>query len=92
MKTALKVGANQEGEASVARLHPDDLRRLGAKKGDILFVEHRHAWYGGLKSCKVRCGDPLPADRPAGVIRLSPEKVAEAMVKEGERVNVEKIL
>jgi hypothetical protein len=81
-----------EKDKAIAILHNLKMKEISAQEGDILFVENKNWWYGGLKSCKVRCGRGLEEKENVEFIYLSDEKIKEGTFKEGEIVKVEKIL
>jgi SSS family solute:Na+ symporter len=72
-----------------AILHPDDLARMKARPGDILYVAHRHWWWGGLRSLHVTAGEP--AAKP-GILKLSPAQIQGGKLRAGDQVRVEKIM
>ncbi|BBM84914.1 sodium:solute symporter family protein [Candidatus Uabimicrobium amorphum] len=78
------------GEGDVAHLSTEDMEKLCAKPGDILFVADPRAWLGGLRSIQVKAGEPH--DKPS-VIRLSENLIdLGSLHLDKEKVTVEKLL
>lgn len=78
------------GEGNEARLSKEDMEKLCAKPGDILFVADPRAWLGGLRSAQVRAGEPH--DKPS-VILLSEETIEQGSLHaDKQAVTVEKLL
>jgi len=90
-KVVLRVveAERPEGERDVATVHPDDLARLKARPGDMLYASDRRWWLGGLRSVHLRAGDP--GGEP-GTIALDPANMARGELGPQERVLVEKIM
>jgi SSS family solute:Na+ symporter len=90
-RIVLRVATAQrpEGESDVAMLHPEDLARLRAQPGDILYAADRRWWLGGARSVHLRAGEP--GGEP-GVITLDPSALAPGSLGPQEAVRVEKIM
>ncbi len=71
------------------RLAPEDLSRLDAAPGDLLFVSHPGFWHGGLRGAHVRAGAPWPAP---GQVRVPLPVLERIRVGPGEPVRVERLL
>ena len=78
-----------ENEANVVTLHPDDLARLHAKPGDMLYAADRRWWLGGLRSAHVRAGQP--GGQP-GTVAIDRRSLAPGELGPQTQVRVEKIL
>jgi hypothetical protein len=78
-----------EGRSDAAILHPDDLARLKAQPGDILYASDRRWWLGGLRSVHLRAGDP--GGEP-GTVALAPSRLEAGELGPQEQVLVEKIM
>jgi SSS family solute:Na+ symporter len=74
-----------------AVLSANDLAKLKARPGDLLFIEDERWWYGGLRSVQLRAARPHEDD---GVLQISAEalEAGHLSVDAGRRVRVQKIL
>jgi len=79
----------REGSEPEAQIHLQDLEKIKAKLGDLLYVADKRRWLGGLKSMHIKAG--TPAKKP-GIILLPAEQIKSARLKTGELVRVEKIM
>jgi hypothetical protein len=81
-----------------ALIHPDDLMAMKTEPGDLIYVQDKRWWLGGLKSLHTRAASPameaevqnLKAEK--GVIFLSAKNIALGMLNAAEPVKVEKIM
>jgi len=78
-----------EAEANVATVHADDLARLKANAGDMLYACDTRWWFGGLHSVHLRAGDP--GGEP-GTIAIDRSNLETGHLGPRERVTVEKIM
>ncbi|RMF78559.1 MAG: hypothetical protein D6744_10000, partial [Planctomycetota bacterium] len=76
-------------EYSIVRLSSREMERLKAKPGDLVYVEDRRWWLGGLRSLHARAGEPH--DEP-GMIWVSPEALEYGSLLADRPVRVEKLL
>ncbi|HOX38240.1 MAG TPA: sodium/solute symporter [Candidatus Brocadiia bacterium] len=47
-----------EGEKDLVKIHPDDLAKMKARPGDILYAADRRWWFGGARSAHLKAGEP----------------------------------
>jgi len=78
-----------ETDGETVALHPDDLERLQAEPGDLLYIADARFYLGGLRSLHVKAGPP--SDR-RGVARLPRRLVEEGNLKPEKGVRVEKVM
>jgi solute:Na+ symporter, SSS family len=90
-KIALKLIADAGIAEPVVMVHRTDLERLSAEPGDLLYLADKRWWLGGLRSLHIKAGDP-PDDVQPGTVRLSPTKIQEGRLREGEDLIVELII
>ncbi len=69
-------------------LSHDDLRRIGARPGDPLYVADARRWLGGLRSAHVRAAKSHASD---GEIHVAAEMMTTAMLDPHRAVCVEMI-
>ncbi|MBN1422831.1 MAG: sodium/solute symporter [Planctomycetes bacterium] len=86
------TAARSEDERDVAILHPDDLARLRAAPGDLLYAADPRRWLGGLRSVHLRAGEAGEAGGEPGTIVLDPSTLEHGRLGPQERVRVEKIM
>jgi len=85
-------------EVSDALVHPDDLRVMAAEIGDLLYVQDKRRWLGGLKSVHTKASslademETRGIKAEQGVIMLPVETIKEGHLNAGELVRVEKIM
>ena len=88
-KARLRVQADAGlSDFETAILPTQALETMSANTGDILYVSDPRWWFGGLRSVHVRAAGPGEDD----VLRLHPEALADAHLRDGQMVVVEKIL
>ena len=90
-KIDLTLVADADLTESVAIIHPDDLERLAAAPGDLMYLADRRWWLGGLRSLHIHAGEPTDATTP-GTVRIAPAKIEEGRLRIGEDVVVEMII
>lgn len=78
-----------EDERDIATLHPDDLARLRAGPGDLLYASDPRRWLGGVRAVHLRAGE---AGGEPGTIVLDPSNLERGRLGPQERVRVERIL
>ncbi len=61
---------------------------MAARPGDMLYVSDPRWWFGGLRSVHVRAGEPGDGE----VLRIHPEALADAHLRDGQAAVVEKII
>ncbi len=85
-------------EVNDALIHPDDLMAMKTEPGDLIYVQDRRWWLGGLKSLHSRAASPaMEAEAQKqkaekGVIFLSSKNIEMGMLNAGEVVRAEKIM
>ncbi len=77
-----------EADTDVAILDPDAMDKMKARTGDMIYINHRWWWTGGLRSIHVKAGEPTAKK---GEIFLSRSLIEESRLRPGDRVKVEKI-
>ncbi|MBX3176294.1 MAG: sodium:solute symporter family protein [Candidatus Hydrogenedentes bacterium] len=70
-----------------AQLSREHLDTLAAEPGDLLYICDRRWWLGGLHSIHLKAAEPGGAD----TVRMCPEAMAGAHLKNGDRVWIEKM-
>ncbi len=90
-KPILLKGKARDMAPEYVVLSAEDMERIKARPGDLLFVEHERWWYGGL--CSVQLRAARPHDEP-GVLHISDEalQAGKLSVDFGRRLRVQKIL
>ncbi|MFH1725330.1 MAG: sodium:solute symporter family protein [Elusimicrobiota bacterium] len=83
----LELKAARSG--SKALLHPSDLNRLAGKRGDLIYVEDRRWWLGGLRSVHVTAE---PSGAQAGAVVLPDRFIEEGGLRPGDQVRVQKVI
>jgi len=78
-----------DAEQRLVILAPEDMNRLKARPGDLLYIRDRRWWTGGLRSAHVIAGEPTGK---AGEIRVSADLLKEQNLTGSDVVLVEKIL
>jgi len=76
-------------EYAIVRLSSDEMERLKARPGDLLYIADARWWLGGLRSTHCRAGDPH--ERP-GVVLIHGDTYNDASFVAGRPVRVEKVL
>jgi SSS family solute:Na+ symporter len=76
-----------KGSDSVV-VSPQSMATLAADPGDLLYLCDRRWWLGGLHSTHVKAGESAECD---GVVRVCPEILANAHLKHGDAVYIEKL-
>lgn len=76
-------------EYPIVRLSSDEMERLKAQPGDLLYIADARWWLGGLRSTHCRAGDPH--ERP-GVVLIHGDTYNDASFVAGRPVRVEKVL
>ena len=61
---------------------------MAARPGDILYVSDPRWWFGGLRSVHVRAGQP----GDGAVLRMHPDALTDAHLRDGQTAVVEKII
>ncbi len=90
-KIRLKLIADDGLTDPVATIHTDDLKRLAAAPGDLMYLADRRWWLGGLRSLHIKAAEPTDQAQ-LGTVRLSPAKIEEGRLRTGEEVVVEMII
>ncbi|MBN1345337.1 MAG: sodium/solute symporter [Phycisphaerae bacterium] len=90
-KIRLKLVSDDGVAEDVVAVHPDDLSRLSAAAGDLLYLADKRWWLGGLRSLHINAGDST-AGVERGTVRLSSSKIEEGRLRVGEPVVVELIM
>jgi SSS family solute:Na+ symporter len=75
-------------DAETVVVPPEALETMAAEPGDILYVSDPRWYFGGLRSVHLRAGQPVGDD----VLRMHPDALADAHLRESQMVVVEKIL
>jgi len=78
-----------EDEADLVTLHPDDLARLKARPGDMVYAADRRWWFGGLRSAHLRVGEP--GGQP-GTVAIDRSKLVVGELGPQTQVRLEKIM
>ncbi|MCK4873198.1 MAG: sodium:solute symporter family protein [Phycisphaerales bacterium] len=76
-------------EYSIVRFSTDDLQRMKAEEGDLLYVSDARWWLGGLRSSHCRAGKPHDRN---GVVMMTDEAFELASFVKGRPARVEKLL
>ena len=76
-----------EGEYDVAKFSKNDMERMKASVGDLVYVSDKRSWMGGLKSCHTSFGEPHDED---GVVYLSTDLIENGLFVEGRVLKAEK--
>ena len=88
----------KEAEVSDALIHAEDLAKMEAEIGDLIYVADKRIWLGGLKSVHTKVSsitEEIEASKvkaEKGVIFLSLETIKNGVLNAGELVRVEKIM
>jgi SSS family solute:Na+ symporter len=77
-----------EAETELAVLDPDAMEAMKARPGDLVYVNHRRWWTGGLYSLHAKAGD---STAKKGEILMSRSMIEESKLRPGDMVRVEKI-
>jgi len=78
----------KEGKEDQALIHPDDLARIKAGSGDIVYLADSRRWVLGLLGIHA----PVDPGAEKGSVFLSPKLIKESQLKPGRTVRVEKIM
>jgi SSS family solute:Na+ symporter len=78
-----------EADTEEGILDPEAMAAMKARPGDMIYVNDRRWWTGGLRSIHVKAGEPKAR---SGEILLSRSLIQESRLRAGEKVRVEKIL
>jgi hypothetical protein len=87
----LRLACDDDLAGPVALIHPEDLARVGAAPGDLMYVADKRWWLGGLRSLHINAGEPDGRIQP-GTVRLSAASIEEGRLRAGEKVFVEMII
>jgi len=85
-------------EVTNALLHPEDMEKMDVEPGDLIYVQDKRLWLGGLKSVHARVSSVTGEIQAQGiksekgVLLLPLEAVKEGLLNAGELVRVEKIM
>jgi SSS family solute:Na+ symporter len=76
-----------DGAGEVVRFSGEEMRRMSAREGDLVYISDRRRWLGGLKSIHSVLGPP---HEEAGVVHLSGEQIETGLFVEGRVLVAEK--
>ena len=76
-----------KGEGEEASFSQQDMKRMAANPGDLVYITDRRGWLGGLKSIHAVYG---PAHDVEGVVRLNPGQIESGMFVQGRALRAEK--
>ncbi|MCK5331535.1 MAG: sodium:solute symporter family protein [Candidatus Marinimicrobia bacterium] len=76
-----------EGEGNIIRMSQNDMRKMKAREGDLLYLCDKRKWLGGLKSIHVVFGKPHDED---GIIYIIDEQRKGGLFAEGRILTAEK--
>ncbi|HEX9253336.1 MAG TPA: sodium:solute symporter family protein, partial [Ignavibacteriaceae bacterium] len=65
----------------------NDMQKMAADPGDLVYISDKRKWLGGLKSIHSRYGEPHDED---GVVYISKEQLEHALFVEGKMLEAEK--
>ncbi len=74
---------------AVVRLHADEMHRLRANEGDLIYIADGRWWLGGLRSIHARVG---AAHNAPATVWIAPEAFDHGSFLEGKPVVIEKLL
>ena len=75
-------------EEKIARFSPEDMETMAAEVGDLVYIEDKRWWLGGLKSVHARIGEPH--NKGKGVVILSRELAESGQFVKGKVLRAEK--
>jgi len=78
----------KEGKEDKALIHPEDMARLKALVGDIVYIRDSRWWSVGLLAVHAK----VEPGTEKGAVFLSPGLIKEARIRAGRTVTVEKIM
>lgn len=78
-----------EGDEELVYLTQNDMDKLKARPGDILYIADHRAWLGGLRSSHIKAGEPHSETE---TIIISQKCFDEGNFLKDKRVKVEKII
>ncbi len=79
----------EESEDAVAYLSENDLKRLAAEEGDLIYITDSRKWLGGLLSVHTKVGEGKHPE--TGIVYLPKVLKEHAQFKEGRSLRIEKI-
>ncbi len=75
------------GEGNLVLMSENDMRKMRAREGDLLYLCDKRKWMGGLKSIHAVYGAPHQQD---GVIKITDEQQKSGMFVKGRLLTAEK--
>jgi solute:Na+ symporter, SSS family len=89
LQVLVQEDLEEEGATTFNAIVPQAaLGTMAAGPGDLLYASDPRWWFGGLRSVHIKAGEP----GEEGVIRISPQALRVAHLREGQEVLVEKIM
>jgi SSS family solute:Na+ symporter len=77
----------KEGDDDIANFSKNDMAKMAANVGDLVYICDARKIYGGLKSVHAVYGEPHEED---GIVMLNNEHLLNGVFKEGKTVTAEK--
>ncbi len=76
-----------EGEGNIIGMSQNDMRKMKAREGDLLYICDKRKWLGGLKSIHAVFGKSHDAD---GIIHITDEQRKGGLFADGRQLTAEK--
>ena len=77
----------KEGDDDIANFSKNDMKKMSAEVGDLVYLCDKRAFLGGLKSVHTIYGEPHEED---GIVLLNNEHLLNGVFVEGKRLTAEK--
>ena len=77
----------EETEDNVIRLSIHDMKRMKANPGDLVYIQDKRWWLGGLKSLHARFGDPHDDN---GIVYINKTHLEHGQFVKGTKLKAEK--
>jgi SSS family solute:Na+ symporter len=77
----------RDDEEDLVHFSKNDMEKMAADTGDLVYISDKRKWLGGLKSIHSRYGEPHNED---GVVYINKEQLGHALFVEGRVLEAEK--
>lgn len=77
----------KEGDKDLVYFSKNDMQKMAAETGDLVYVSDKRKWLGGLKSMHSRYGEPHDED---GIVYINNQHLEHALFVEGKVLEAEK--
>ncbi|MFQ6604951.1 MAG: sodium:solute symporter [Fidelibacterota bacterium] len=77
----------RDGDDDAVLLAKDDLEKMKAQPGDLVYLCDKRAWFGGLKSIHARIGSP---HKDSGVVYITKDQEKSGLFVPGKKLYAEK--